>query len=215
MTTAPEPIERVSAVEALLRILRARILDGELAPGSRLVERELTERFDVARHTLRAALRSLAAEGLVVIEPDRGARVKALAAAELGPLFELRTALEVEASRLALARHGGRLPATIHQAVQHLVAVCAGSPAWSAVTAAHDDVHHAIVTAAGSPRIEAAYDALAAELQVFLIQMRPEWSMPRMAKHHQTLLRDLEASGPDALRTHVADGLQSVLRASR
>jgi DNA-binding GntR family transcriptional regulator len=55
----------------------------------------LTERYSVARHSVRAALRALTAEGLVSIEPNRGASVASLDEAGLRSLFELRTALEL------------------------------------------------------------------------------------------------------------------------
>ena len=71
-------LQRVSTVDAIAAALRTRILDGDLGAGERLRELELAEAYGVARHSLRAALRALAAEGLVVIEPNRGARVAAL-----------------------------------------------------------------------------------------------------------------------------------------
>src|SRR5215470_6357964 len=91
-------LERVSTVDALARALRRRILDGDLVAGERLVERELTEHYGVARHTLRAALRSLDGEGLIRLEPHRGARVAELTPDGLLDLFELRAALELEAA---------------------------------------------------------------------------------------------------------------------
>ena len=91
-------LQRVSTVDAIAAALRTRILDGELGAGERLRELELAEAYGVARHSLRAALRALAAEGLVAIEPNRGARVARSTAADLGALFELRTG----------ARAGGR-----------------------------------------------------------------------------------------------------------
>ena len=79
---ATRPLHRPSTVDALADALRHEILDGELAPGSRLRERELCEAYGVARHSLRAALRALENEGLVRIEQHRGARVAALSAAD-------------------------------------------------------------------------------------------------------------------------------------
>jgi DNA-binding GntR family transcriptional regulator len=110
----PLALQRVSTVDAIAAALRTRIMDGELAAGERLRELELADAYGVARHSLRAALRDLAAEGLVTIEPNRGARVAQLTADDVGPLFELRVALELEAARLALARNGGRLPKPVH-----------------------------------------------------------------------------------------------------
>jgi DNA-binding GntR family transcriptional regulator len=210
--TRPLALQRVSTVDAIASALRTRIMDGDLAAGERLRELELAEAYGVARHSLRAALRELSAEGLVTIEPNRGARVAQLTAADLGPLFELRTALELEAARLALARHDGRLPKRVHDAVRLMGAACAQEhPPWSAVVEAHDRVHSAIVAAAGSPRIERAYAALAGEMRLFVIQLQPSWPLERMAEHHERLLADLERDGPEPLRAHLDDGRASIL----
>jgi DNA-binding GntR family transcriptional regulator len=209
---AAEPLARVSTVDALTAALRARILEGELAPGERIPERDLTERYGVARHSVRAALRSLQAEGLVSIEPHRGASVATLDPAGLRSLFELRTALELEAAHLALERHGGKLPASVREAVDRLARVCARrDPAWSAVADAHNDVHRALVAAAGSERIARAYDGLAGEMRLFLSALRPLWTLERMAAHHEELIEGLERVGPAALREHLQAGERSVL----
>ncbi len=205
-------LARVSTVDALADALRTRILDGELAPGERLRELELAEAYGVARHSLRAALRSLAAEGLVRIEPNRGASVASLGGADIGPLFELRTALELEAAHLALERHDGRLPKPVHDAVRLLAAVCEQTdPPWSAIVDAHDRVHSTLVAASESPRIVRAYGALAGELRLFVIALKPSWSLARMAERHQRLLADLERDGPAPLRQHLAEGHASLV----
>jgi DNA-binding GntR family transcriptional regulator len=205
-------LQRVSTVDAIAAALRTRIMDGELGAGERLRELELAEAYGVARHSLRAALRELAGEGLVTTEPNRGARVAQLTRSDLDALFELRTALELEAARLALARHDGRLPKPVHDAVRLMAAVCAQPhPPWSAVVDAHDQVHGAIVAAARSPRIERAYAALAGEMRLFVIQLKPSWPLDRMAEHHERLLADLEREGPEPLRAHLEDGRVSIV----
>ena len=201
---------RVSTVDAVAAALRTRILDGELGPGERLREAELTTAYGVARHSLRAALRALAAEGLVVIEPNRGATVARLTPDGAGPLFELRTALELEAAHLALERNDGRLPKPVRDAVRLLDAVCSQpDPPWSAVVDAHGAVHGAIVAAARSPRLERAHAGLAGELRLFVIQIKPSWTLDRMAEHHDRLLEELEREGPPALRRHLDEGRRS------
>jgi DNA-binding GntR family transcriptional regulator len=205
---------RITAVDALTATLRDEILEGARPGGTRLVEQELGDRYGVARHTLRAALRALAAEGLVRIEPHRGARVAHLGAAEIAALYELRVALEVEAARLALERHGGRLPVAVHAALAALERACAERPvAWSAVNEAHAGLHRAIVGAAASPRIDAAHAALSGELRLFLAQLEPLWSPARMAVDHAALVRALEREGPDALRDHLRDAAVALIAA--
>jgi DNA-binding GntR family transcriptional regulator len=202
---------RVSTVDALASSLRERILEGELEPGARLPERELTERHGVARHSVRAALRALAAEGLVVVEPHRGASVASLDRAGLRGLFELRTALELEAAHLALERHEGRLPEGVRAAVARLRDVCVRpEPPWREVSEAHNAVHRSLVGAAGSARIARAYDGLAGEMRLFLTALRPHWSLERMAVQHEQLVDELERVGPPALRAHLEAGERSV-----
>ena len=209
---AIEPLGRVSTVDALAAALRSRILEGELGAGERLPERELTERYAVARHTVRAALRALTVEGLVTIEANRGARVAILEPADVKSLFELRAALELEAAHLALERNGGRLPQGVRDAVAALGAVCARpDPAWGDVADAHNAVHTAIVRAAGSDRIERAYDGLAAEMRLFVTAIRPHWTLERMAAQHEDLIDGLERTGPQALRDHLEAGRRSIL----
>jgi DNA-binding GntR family transcriptional regulator len=209
---APRPLARVSTVDAITDALRRRVLDGDLPAGGRLVERELVEAYGVARHSLRAALRQLAAEGLVELVPNRGAQVAAPRPQAIAELFELRTALEVEAARLALARDADGLQKRMRGAAAHLRAVCERRrPAWSAVVDAHAAFHRAIVDAADAPRIAAAHAALEAEMRLFLIALRPVWTLDRMAEHHDALVRDLPTRGPDALREHLADGAAAVL----
>jgi len=207
--------ERTTTVDALAASLRARIIDGDLPAGRRLVERELIEAYRVARHTLRAALRALASEGLVVVEAHRGARVARLEAPDVYALYELRTALELEAAHLALERHGGRLPAAVHAAAARLRAACERRAApWSEVVDAHDGLHSAIVAAASAPRIARAHATLAGETRLFLVQLRPHWTLERMADDHDRLVADLEAHGPAPLRAHLRESAEVVAAAA-
>jgi DNA-binding GntR family transcriptional regulator len=204
-------LQRVSTVDALVLALRRDILDGRRPGGSRLRERELCELYDVARHTLRAALRALAAEGLVRIEPNRGASVVLLEPQDVRWLYELRAALELEAAHLALERHEGRLPDAVHDAQAALERACAGrDPAWSAVADAHFDLHAAIVAASESPRIIAAHDALAGEMRLFLLQLRPHATARGLAEEHAALLVALERDGTVPLRAHLRQSAETL-----
>ncbi len=82
--------------------LRDAILQGELAPGERLRANELAERWDVSATPLREAFQRLAADGLVAISPQRGARVAAPSPQEATELYELRLLLEPVALRRSL-----------------------------------------------------------------------------------------------------------------
>src|SRR4051812_40087925 len=99
----PMPLSRVSTVDALVGALRSRILTGDLAPGAHLSEVELAGAYGVGRHSLRAAFRELARDGLLVHEPNRGVRVPVPTAEESADLHRHRAALELGALRVAIA----------------------------------------------------------------------------------------------------------------
>lgn len=86
----------------VLARLRAAILNGEFAPRQRLVETEIAERFSTSRFVLRNALNRLATEGLVELQPNRGARVREISVEEAVEITEIRRAVEgLVASRAA------------------------------------------------------------------------------------------------------------------
>lgn len=213
--SAPRPLARPSTVDLLATELRREILDGELPAGSRLRERELCDAYRVARHSLRAALRALAVEGLVAIEPHRGARVARLGPDEICWLYELRAALELEAAHLALERHGGRLPPAVHDALAELQRACAADGPWSAINEAHARLHEAIVAAAGSPRISSAHAALSGEMRLFLLQLQPHLPADRLAADHAALVAGLEREGPAVLRAHLREAADALAERER
>lgn len=87
--------------------LRRRILDGRLVGGQRLGESDVAAALSVSRTPVREALSRLAAEGLVELSPNRGARVASWSHEKLREIFELRLRLE---------------PFAVHQAVAFLTA---------------------------------------------------------------------------------------------
>ena len=202
------PAAGPTQVDRLTGQLRERVLGGDLPPGHRLREEALAAEYGVARHTVRAALRALAAQRLAVVEPHRGARVAALDARALRDLFELRAALEVEAARLLTERRGlDPWPDGVVAAAAALDEACARpEPDRGAVDAAHAALHHALVAAAGSPRITAAHAGLEVESRLALVQSRRTLPVDRMAALHRDLLVRLRAQGPDALRRHLHEG---------
>lgn len=91
-------------VDHLVDSITEGVRTGRYVPGQRLVEADLTTEFSVSRGPLREALGRLAAEGLVEIEPYRGAVVRRLSRTEVSELYIVRQLLESEAARLAAGR---------------------------------------------------------------------------------------------------------------
>ena len=97
-----EPVrEDQSLHDEILTRLRDHIVEGNLPDGSRVPERQLCEMLGISRTPLREALKVLAAEGLVELLPNRGARVRQLSEQDLAELFDIMGGLEGLAGRLA------------------------------------------------------------------------------------------------------------------
>src|SRR3546814_11754515 len=88
------PIQRRPLHNELADRLRHMIVEGELAPGEKLSEKDLCSQFGVSRTPLREAMKVLATEGLVLLTPNRGCPVAKLTLADLAEAFPLRGALE-------------------------------------------------------------------------------------------------------------------------
>ena len=91
-----------TAQDVVLSSLREAILSGSLAPGSRLRQEKLAERYGTSRIPVREALRALEYEGLVRSIPYRGFTVTELDADDIEEVYDLRILLEGHAVRLAV-----------------------------------------------------------------------------------------------------------------
>ena len=105
ISSQAEPLTE-SMSEIVRRAVEEKIIYGELMPGSRLFEEELVEQFNISRSPIREALKILEHDGLVLIEPRRGARVAQLSITDLNEVYATRVALESLAAAQA-AEHCG------------------------------------------------------------------------------------------------------------
>src|ERR1700757_4870184 len=93
--------EEASLHDEILTRLRDHIVEGNTPDGGRIPERQLCEMLGISRTPLREALKVLAAEGLIELLPNRGARVRQLSERDLAELFDVMGGLESLAGRLA------------------------------------------------------------------------------------------------------------------
>lgn len=130
--------------------LRSDIVSGLLPFGSRLIIEELSARYGVSHMPIREALRVLHGEGLVVIEPNRGARVRRLYRGFVEDLFDVRAAIETMLARRAAERRSPEQLARLRAAAVRLEEhVDRGE--YDAVPVANRDFHRIVNDAAGNP----------------------------------------------------------------
>src|SRR5580700_3126708 len=108
----------MSKKDLIILRLRAEIASGEIAPGEKLSEARLAERFGVSRMPVRDALKELENAGFVTIEQRRGTFVRKMSRSEILDLFEVREAVEGMAARLCAYRANNDLLAQMDDAIQ-------------------------------------------------------------------------------------------------
>ena len=209
---------RPTAAAALAGVLRSQVLDGHLAPGTPLREEALAGEHGVSRHTVRSALQQLAAERLAETAPFRGVRVASLDDAAVRSLQDLRRAVESEAVRLLVERHGRAWPEAVTDVLaEHLARLersASGEGDRLAVLGDHAALHHALVAAAGSARLTEVSAGLSAEVRLFTAHLRLHVEPAGLVTEHRAYLDDVRLRGPVAVREHLAAS-QEALLASR
>lgn len=150
MANQQSGFEVQSVADQVYAVLRERIAGGDIERGSRLHQEDLAREFGVSRTPVREALRRLAAEGLVDLFANRGARVATATDEQLRSSYETRLVVEPGAARVAAER---RLP----HAIEGMKAALRDEVKAGRSTAQHfkanRDFHLAIVHGTGNPQL--------------------------------------------------------------
>ena len=194
--------------------LREAILTGSLAPGSRLRAEPLAERLRTSRTPVREALMLLAREGLVDIEPRRGAVVRPFDAADLLDLYDVRGLIEPHAARRAATRIEAPDLARLRELCD--LADARGAVDDAAVegqVALNEEFHRIIVAAAQSPRLEAAMRAVAGIPRAFRAAFWHDDAQREQSLFcHRQIVRALEGRQPRlaeaAMRMHITGAVE-------
>ena len=150
----------LSVPDQLAAELARRILRGQLPPGRRLGEQEVADEFKVSRGPVREAMRVLEREGLITLNPRRGAVVTELDAREVADLFEIRAALFALVVRKIVQTPQPGLMAALRAGVDRLEALADDD---DGATAYAETVYRLLVLAArhgGNERLERMLSAL-------------------------------------------------------
>ncbi len=202
---AGPPRDDVSLHDEILGTLRSYIVEGNIADGARISERQLCEMLKISRTPLREALKVLAAEGLVDLLPGRGARVRPLNAHDIRELFDLMGGLEGLAGRLACETIGAEGITKIEQ-LHHDMYGFYMRQDMQGYFRMNQLIHRCIVESSGNATLIATYESLAGRIRrvrfsANFARKRERWS--EAMREHEAIL--------DALRRRAAGELNDIL----
>jgi DNA-binding GntR family transcriptional regulator len=205
----------LTVAQRIYEVLRDRVLSGQLLPGARLVEADLTAEFQASRVTIREALRRLVADDLLELLPHRGIRVRLLSPRDIEELYLVRAPIEGLAARLA-ANIAHADPAKLDD----LRKCCnEGDQAIADGDARHymeanSRFHNALFAASGNATLKKVATHLNAQMVSF--QAVRNMNLHRMRESHEghwAVLHAIEAHDGDRaeefMRQHIAGGAAS------
>lgn len=206
-------IEHSAAVgPQVYRSIRARIIAGELAPGSALSESEVAATYAVSRQPVREAFIRLAADGLVQVRPQRGTYVTEIAVEAVMNARFVREAIEVAIVQVVADAPDPAVIADLRGQIVLQRAVVPGDAA--AFQALDERFHRTLAEAAGQRFAWGVVEDLKAQMdRVRMLSYYPD-HQSRLVAQHEAVVDAIAASDPagseTAMRTHLREIIRTV-----
>jgi DNA-binding GntR family transcriptional regulator len=203
--------------EETVEKLRLAIVSGHFEPGARLVESQLCVELGISRPSLREALRSLAAERLIKLVPNRGPSIPELTWEEVTAIYEVREMLEVD----AVGRCSQRIDEDELQKLEDALS------AFETATMNHDsvarittteDFYSVILANCGNPILEEIHRGLVARISLFRsrsmsLEGRAISSLAEMKDIYSAIAARDEKAARSASRKHVLKAMAAAKKA--
>lgn len=208
------PVKETAAMRCF-RQLRAEILNGSIAPGTRLTLRPTAERLGVAHNTVGEALHYLEKEDLVELEPRVGAKVRARDFESLRSDYILRFALETESVR-RVAEQRDTLVIRHLETLATTVDSFAGTEEFDRAREADTAFHLALAGASGSRALAGSLKALLPRL---IVSDQYSLDRPEAAPSHTAIVEKIAAGDAGEaiarIRLHIEDSMHWATTAER
>ena len=202
--------------EAIFQKLRLLLVEGNIAPGSKLNERELAESLHVSRTPIREAIRRLAADGLVELIANRGAIAVQLSLADVIHTFDVIADLEGFSGELA-AKNISDAALSELEALQYEMMASYARRDLSTYYKLNLRIHHLINQAANNPVLTKLFSQVNTRIEALRFRSNQDgvkWE--KAVEEHQEMLDALKARDPARMRkimmTHVQNKRDVVIQ---
>jgi DNA-binding GntR family transcriptional regulator len=201
---------RLTAHTLVCETLRRAILSGSLPGGTRLVQADIASALQVSTTPVREALRDLATEGLITLDPHRGAVVRAINIDELHEIYEIRTLLEPYALRRAAERITNEELARARALNEQMKDLDQDTGAWVEL---NRNFHQVLIDAAGSPHLASILSGLqnSASMYVSIAMQTHPGGQKQAVKEHSALLTALRKRDPERAAELAVQHLHSTI----
>lgn len=206
-------IEHDNLDDKIYERLKTMITEGDLEPGRRILQEELTREMGVSRTPLVNALKRLAQEGLLEWLPRRGIYVKRFTIREVAQIFEVREALEPMAARIATERID---PAEVEE-LDEMFKEFNENPTPAAIRRylqCDRHFHWRLVELAGNPFLAAAMESV--NMMISAYQVGIPRSLAESLPEHRAIIEALRNKDPEAseqaMRVHIRRSKEKLKR---
>jgi DNA-binding GntR family transcriptional regulator len=206
--TQPTPVTREVLSERVKDRILTWILEGEMEPGSRIVETRVARDLGVSQAPVREALRDLATLGFVEMKPHKGARVRKPTKKELTEAIEVRAELEALAGRLAAERRTEQCLADLEELYGAMEEAADRGDA-------HDQAlnntrfHARIIDAARNRTLKRQWSMLEPFSRTYVTASVPGMDLHWLTRRHDEMLVAIRDQDPDraaeTMRRHAAE----------
>jgi DNA-binding GntR family transcriptional regulator len=192
-------------------LLRDAILDWELPPGERIIERQLATQWNISRAPLREAIKELMAEGLVEVSPRRGASVRDISISELRELFAVREMIEAYAIRVAIRLADESAIARMERLVNGMQ-IAADARDFEQFCATGLGFHDELVLAAQNHTLAALYDRVKLKFRRYQVVLASLPELPSSSvEEHRKILAAIKLRDEDRASAEVVAHLEHLV----
>ncbi len=201
------PGRQPTLAQRAAEVLRRRILSGQFAQGERINEARLAGELQTSRGPIREALRQLSAEGLLKDTPRRGSFVVRLSPQDVTEIYELRTALEIQAARMVIKRDE---PADVKRLGEAVSAIERAAKTNDVEEVARLDLefHQTICSLSGNARISVLFQTNSALLRRLLLAANENTILREMFSDHRAIVEAIESRNTAAAEAAISDHLE-------
>jgi DNA-binding GntR family transcriptional regulator len=201
--------------ERIVETIRNAIVNGQLAPGARIAEPELADKFGISRTPIREAFRQLESEGFITVVPRKGAIVASLSPRDIADFYDLKMVLEGYAARCA-ATTLTESDLTKMETVNRQIEAAAEKKDLRRLLDLHNEFHDIFLRSCGNEKLHTLVQNLVMQFRRFRLILAMPGKIEGSIRQHWEIIDAFRKRDPelaeDLVRKNALYGKKILLR---